>query len=438
MRCSSSEIASDRFFRLFGELFVIVVTLAVAGCDVPAQIVWSPDGSRAAYRSGENAVLLDQKGTILQPLGASIGGFVWSDDSKSLYFASNDEDRNTPTSLNLQWLGPTGGSATPPSTESAEPKTVTAVSVLINGKTTPLFRLADVILWDLQLSPDGQWIAAMTSVDKQDDNSQEFRLFAYSIHGGGLYELSRFCGLGHCFDGPSELVFIEASGLDAVGQLSGHIVKVKLDKSSPELVRRPLLDVLLPLTKWIEPCKGGFIFTAAPRAFPAPSTPDLPRQPYKLFNYSCADGGLAVLADDVGELFDASPDGKRILFEKLTAAEVPAARPTTAESLSRPAPARDELCVMNANGSDPHVLRSLDEYIGDPSPPMWPAWRGNDQITFIATAENARSVKVDDHDRKVVDVIQYRLTEKGALEAMHSLSADWKPEIKPYYHADKQ
>jgi len=94
------------------------------------------------------------------------------------------------------------------------------------------------------------------------------------------------------------------------------------------------------------------------------------------------------------------------------------------------------LCVMNANGSDPHVLRSLDEYDGNPKPPMWPAWRGNEQITFIAPAADAQSVKVDDHDRKVVDVIQYHLTDKGALEALQSLSADWKAEIKPYFHRD--
>ena len=94
--------------------------------------------------------------------------------------------------------------------------------------------------------------------------------------------------------------------------------------------------------------------------------------------------------------------------------------------------------MINANGSDPHVLRSLDEYTGDPKPPMWPAWHGDDQITFIATAENVQSVNVDGHDRKVVDVIQYRLSDNGSLEALQSLSGDWKPEIKPYFHSDDQ
>jgi len=196
--------------------------------------------------------------------------------------------------------------------------------------------------------------------------------------------------------------------------------------------------VILPLTKWMEPCKGGLMFSAAPRAFPAPPTPDSPQQIYKLFHYSCEDGGLSVLADDVGELFDASPDGRRILFERRTPAEIAASSPTIAEASSKPGPIKDELCIMNSNGSDPHVLRSLDEYVGDPKPPMWPAWRGNDQITFTATAETAQSIKVDDHDRKVLDVIQYRLTDKGTLEALQSLSGDWNSEMKPYFHADKQ
>ena len=89
---------------------------------------------------------------------------------------------------------------------------------------------------------------------------------------------------------------------------------------------------------------------------------------------------------------------------------------------------------MNANGSDPHVLRSLDEYIGKPRPPMWPGWRGNDQITFIAPAEDAQQMKGHDTDRKVIDAIQYRLTDKGTLEPLQSLSGDWAQEMKPYFH----
>ena len=176
------------------------------------------------------------------------------------------------------------------------------------------------------------------------------------------------------------------------------------------------------------------MFTAAPRAFPGTPVQGSPEQVFKLYHFSCADSGLTVLADDVGELFDASPDGKRILYERRSAPEVSTTAPATTEPSTQPL--RHDLCVMNANGSDPHVLRSLDEYVGDPKPPMWPAWHGDDQITFIDSADNARPVKLDEHQRKVVDVMQYRLTEKGTLEVLQALSGDWKEEIKPYFHAD--
>jgi hypothetical protein len=437
--------------RLTGAVLVlpvILLGLALIGCDVPAQVVWSPDGSQAAYRSGTAGFLLNEQGIVLQPLGQTVGGFAWSSDSKSLYFAAtaeNDLDSPALTPINFQWLGPTNDPATRPAANSPagpaiEPKAVVAVNLLRDGKTTPLFHLRDVSVWHLQLSPDGNWLAAMTTVSDNNasdkgDAPTEFRLFVYSLHGGGLYELSRFCGMGACFTGPSTLAFVEANSLDAVGEISGHLVQVKLADGAAALPRTPLLETILPLTQWMEPCKGGMMFIAAPRAFPAAPVPESSQTVYKLYHYSCADGGLTVLADDVGELFDASPDGKRILFEKRTAPEVTTTA-AAAGAAQKPPAMHHDLCVMNANGSDPHVLRSLDEYIGDPKPPMWPAWHGDDQITFIATAENAQSVNVDGHDRKVVDLIQYHLTDKGTLEALQSLSGDWKAEIKPYFHSD--
>jgi hypothetical protein len=443
-RSNSIRARVGRLMQLLGG----AVMLALVGCDVPAQIVWSPDGSQAAYRAGSTALLLNEQGIVLQPLGASSGGFVWSADSKSLFVAAGehageqagDQIGNTPTPLHLEWLGPVDDPAARPTTKPAdEPKSITAVNVLKDGKVTPLFRLADDTVWYLQLSPDGQWLAVGATADQQDSSTNEFQLFVYSLHGGKLYELSRFCGCGACFVGPNTLAFNEASALDPVGQVKGHIVEVKLDEAAATLPRQTLLQTIVPLTGWMEPCKGGLLFTAAPRTFPAPPVADSQQPVFKLFHFSLADCGLTVLADDVGELFEASPDGKRILFERLTQPEPPAAAPATTESAkqlptSQPPQTHDDLCVMNANGSDPHVLRSLDEYIGNPQPPMWPSWRGNDQITFIASAVDSQTVKVADHDRKVVNVIQYHLTDKGTLEALQSLSGDWKVETKPYFH----
>jgi hypothetical protein len=435
-----------------------VVLALTAGCDIPAQIVWCPDGSRAAYRSDNAAFLLDQKGVVLRTLGNSTGGFAWSADSKSLYFAAAVDDLHTPpTPINLQWLGPADHSATQASVStsqvgvaatqtaasatasSAQPKSMTVVSVLFDGNAKPLFRVADTILWYLTLSPDGQWLAAMTGVDG--DSTGEMRLLVYSLKRGMLYEVSRYCGLGACFTGPRKLAFVEANDISDVGRLTGHVVEVKLDDGSRTLPRQLLLNVWMAATAWMEPSDGGLIFTAAPNAFPSPVMPrssdadpeasDTPA--YKLFHFSDADCGLSVLADDVGGLFDASPNGKRILYVKLTAPEPAATAPTTASISSQPARTRADLCVMNANGSDPHVLSSLDAYLGQPQPPMWPAWHGNAQITFIAPADQARNIHADNADRKAVNVVEYRLTEKGTLEQLRLLSADWKAEMKPYF-----
>ena len=63
-------------------LMLIALT---AGCRLPAQIVWSPDGSSAAYRIEDKAYLIDSTGKVTAPLGTVVGGLAWSNDSKTLY-----------------------------------------------------------------------------------------------------------------------------------------------------------------------------------------------------------------------------------------------------------------------------------------------------------------------------------------------------------------
>src|SRR5512146_1783968 len=74
--------------RFLPMLFLLVL----AGCEVPAQIYWSPDGTRAAYvptaGSESAAALIDEQGKVLAALGKSVGGFAWSADSKQLYYAA--------------------------------------------------------------------------------------------------------------------------------------------------------------------------------------------------------------------------------------------------------------------------------------------------------------------------------------------------------------
>ena len=61
---------------------------------MPAQMCWSPDLKRAAYLPTLNeeseAYLIDDSGRLLEKLGKTAGGFAWSSDSRSLYFATVD------------------------------------------------------------------------------------------------------------------------------------------------------------------------------------------------------------------------------------------------------------------------------------------------------------------------------------------------------------
>ncbi|MGH7215387.1 MAG: hypothetical protein ACREIT_11545, partial [Tepidisphaeraceae bacterium] len=170
---------------------IIGMTLLVAGgagCELPAQLVFSPDGTHAAWRVGDQAHLLDGDGKPLRPLGRSIGGFAWSADSQTLYFATATESappgHDVPAmSIERQWLDPVGPPAstqastettivpampatatattvatTAPATQAGGPDSAAIVQMLRGDTATPLFRL-DWPVWHMALSPDGAWLA---------------------------------------------------------------------------------------------------------------------------------------------------------------------------------------------------------------------------------------------------------------------------------------
>jgi len=92
-------------------------------------------------------------------------------------------------------------------------------------------------------------------------------------------------------------------------------------------------------------------------------------------------------------------------------------------------PARRELCVMNANGSDEHVLRDISGY--GQQPPMWPAWHGSDEITFVSPTGVDLPVQEGKDPRMAFDVVQYKINAQGALEPAKTLSEGWPIEMKP-------
>jgi hypothetical protein len=425
----------------------LALLLFFAGCDVPAQMVWSPDGHQAAYRSTQNAVLLGEDGKVVTTLGATIGGFAWSSDSKSLYFAAYRDPNQPVTAIDTRWLEPTKTPATSATTQPAATQPLPQsddqnhlinICLLHDGKISILFSLLDTGgVYHMELSPNQQWLALVVSDKTENDNPLD--LFAYSLKSHRLYEISQQCGFGACFTNRGKLAFAQANGTDDIGKLTGHIVLVTLDDAAATLPRQRLLDVIISQTGWMEACDCGLIFTAAPRTFPGPPSADEPSIA-KLYQFNYSDGGLTVLADATGPLFDLSPDGKRLLFEKITPQEPSATCPTITQNSPPPAsqpPLRDELCVMNINGSEPHVLASFMDYTGSPNPPMWPAWHGNDQITFLGPADQARHAMIGGEDHKLFDVVLYQITDKGTLKALKTLSTDWTDGLKPYSHVEQ-
>ena len=84
---------------------------------------------------------------------------------------------------------------------------------------------------------------------------------------------------------------------------------------------------------------------------------------------------------------------------------------------------------MNANGSDEHVL--FDATVYGPQMPLWPTWRGNDEITFTSSAGQDLPVQPGKDPRIAFDVVLFRITPQATLEPAKTLSQGWPIEMKP-------
>jgi hypothetical protein len=88
---------------------------------------------------------------------------------------------------------------------------------------------------------------------------------------------------------------------------------------------------------------------------------------------------------------------------------------------------------MRSNGSDGVVLRDLAAH---DSFALWPAWHGNDEISFTA-ADESKSTKVGDEQRLPYDLVLYKVTEKGELQPIKTLSEGWDVAMKPYLRVNE-
>ena len=419
------------------------------GCEIPSQIVWSPDGKRAAYLSTvhekpNSVAVLDEKGAIVAKLGPATGGLAWSADSKRLYFSSVQTAPTGAKPFEIREGWANAADALPPEAttrpskelpkaadpqQPGEEKDEAVISVWEDGAARPLFWLESTTIWHLRLSPDQKWLALMTYHERHDDNTRDQTIiYAFSLDSHRLYPLSvadmdkeKYCK-GMCFTGPSRLAFVEPiEVVNGVSSEIGTIAEVELDVKAEKLERRTAAVVLRRLVAWMEPAGEDILFTGVNVSLPmvAGDVENLP--PHKLMRWVRAEGKLKVALDDVGELFAPSPDGQRVLLEKITPAANKEDRTSDFAVWDMRSGTVQTVCALplEANLPDkPHA-----------GIPAYPVWRGNDEITFVDWTKPP----VQQNDRAYFDLVLYQLTDKLELKPVRTLSETWPTEMKPSF-----
>ncbi len=398
---------------------VWIAAVFLVGCTPIAHINWSPDGAQAAYfvpTAGKLlpgvAYLLDTSGKTNARLGPTFGSFAWSADSKTVYFGAYDNSPAADQVADRSWLvDPKQATPTPASDSGEGEYPPMVLSAWHDGAAERLVSMGNRYVIFLHLSPDQKWLAVTTAARDKGDQWR-FELFVCNIATKSLHVVSENCGMGACFTGPSHLAYAQADGV----KTSGSIVEAELNDSADHLDRIALVDVLWDRTSCLFAVEDGLLLTTAGRVFPAASSKSTAGSPPNLYHYSRADGKLTTIAESTGELFAVSPDGKRILYIKDT--------PGAEEHLEK-----RELAVINSDGSNGHILLDISRYGAQPS--MWPAWHGNDRITFVPGDGKDLPGKPDDDPKIAFDLVDYRITAENLLEPAATLSGDWPAEMKP-------
>ncbi len=395
---------------------VLLATLSV-GCQSPAMILWSPDGSAGAYHIDNTAFLIDSTGKATAPLGSVLGGSVWTADSKTLYYVASTNPAN-PVTAAVDWAGMSAlhfktrdGDAEPAPAD--RPKEAVEVLAFSGGKSTSVVKFGAGRSQYLALSPDQHWLLAVCATE----STTGFAVFVCHLPSKHLYKLSDSAGFGLCFTGPNRLAYIDPDRRD---KQIGKVVEVTLNNKPEGPDRTPLMDVVPAETPWLAALGDNLLLTSFPRTFPGKPIAEQEMNACKLYMWTRGNGGIVALADDVGPFFSLSPDGKRLLIEKMVA--------KTEQS-----PGKHELQIIRANGSDGHTLRDLSKHIWFA---MLPTWHGNNEISFNSTDETAKPATVKDRACLQYDAVLYKLNEKEELEPIKTLSESWDSAIKPYVVID--
>ncbi len=404
----------------------VLACLLLAGCEIPAQTYWSPDGTRAAYVAPSNpdspAMVIDDKGSIVANLGQSIGGFAWSSDSKRLYFATMG--CNPDAKAGFETIGAWLNAAeeeddSPPDNDE---KNGLTVSLWQDGKISTLFWIDRGYVSHMALSPDQNWLALVSATVKNKNNTPV--LYVYSISAKRLYPVCVGTSRGFCFTGPHRLAYIQPHDVHKgkPGDI-GQLVEVDLVDQADNLDRRPLLEVLLPVTMWLGTAGDDILFTSVAFAFPAPP-PAEDEVCYSLFRYSREQKTAKPIVNDVFEYFSVSPDGRRVLL----------GAPVRAANDARPT----QLSVLDLSNNAVRPLRTLASTGKLPQDtsfsgiPAYAAWRGNDHIC-CAAAVNPQELPVEQGNRLYFDLALHRLTDDHKLQPVRTLSKSWPLESKPSF-----
>lgn len=397
-------------------LVTILAFLLSTGCHLPAHMVWSPDGSKVAWRVGEQAFLLDDQGKPLAELGKGMAAFAWSKDSQTLYHvvAAENESAIVPTEIIPDWCDDTeldtakGPSTQPTTSESPH------YSVLRSIKGGEVKTLAALPFgaWYMVASSEGTWLA-ISGPGTQSD-SEVFHVYLHHVESGKTWIISKTANMQLAFIDDNTLIYVQADKC----KVTARMVAVRFDGVENVPTVLPLLNLTTELTGWIQAINHeAILFTAVDQKFPGPILDVDKDRSFKLFQYTFANSALSIVAENVGNLFTLSPDGKHILFERVTPA---------GESM----PERHELAVMNVNGSDAHVLRDLSQYV---QLPMWPAWRDAEHFAFVpaVTPENPAQPF---GDLLTYEVMLYRISGEGEMQPqpVRKLSEIWDDAMKPF------
>lgn len=404
---------------------LLLVGLLAVGCEIPSQMVWSPDGSRAVYLSTvhdkSRAVVMDEEGKIVSELGLSTGGFAWSADSQRLYYATAGPkpQGKPPFEQGKDWRATVPGQKTSDeAAKNSDEQEIQLISVWDHGQITPLFWIDPEMVWHMQLSPDQKWLAVIAFHAKPHELTE---LYVFSLETERLYHLSTGCSKGIAFTGPHRLALVEPNQLyEGKPSDLGELVEVELDEAVEKPQRQSLLAVLMPLTPWLQPVGEDLLFTSYQFTFPGPLPEKNPEESYtfKLFRYNRLEKSAKVVAEDVSDLFMPSPDGKLVLLGRMIPAQGD-------EEL------KVQLAVVETVNGKLHLLREQPETVSGQGPSAgaaYPAWRGNDQIVYTTPEAG-----VEKEDRVYKDLTLYRLTRDFKLEPIRKLSQGWELEMKPSY-----